>query len=59
MIAIYWLILGAFFTAGIYYFLYLLFKGLTSGSDNSPSDGDGSHESDLGDGRQGTGNPYV
>ena len=52
------LILGIIFTAGMYYFLYMLFKGLTSGSD-SGSGGGSSHESDPGDGWHGTGNPYV
>ena len=51
------LILGAVFTAGIYIFLYMLFKGLTG--DSGGSGGGGSHESDPGDGWQGTGNPWV
>ena len=52
------LILGAVLTAGIYYFLYALFKGITSGSSGG-SGGGGSHESDSGDHWHGTGNPYV
>ncbi len=51
------LILGAVFTVGIYYFLYMLFKGLTGGSGGSG--GGGSHEPDPGDHWQGTGNPWV
>ena len=49
------LILGLIVTAGIYYFLYMLFKGITSGSS---SGGGGSHHND-GDHWHGTGNPYV
>jgi len=53
------LILGIIFTAGIYYFLYMLFTGLFGGS-SCDSGGGGSHdESDPGDGWHGTGNPYV
>jgi len=52
------LILGIIFTAGIYWFLYMLFTGLASGSDSGSGDGS-SHESDPGDGWHGTGNPYV
>ncbi len=52
------LILGIAFTVGIYYFLYALFKGITSGSSGG-SGGGGSHESDPGDGWHGTGNTYV
>ena len=51
------LIMGAVFTVGIYYFLYILFKAFTSGS--SSSSGGGSRESDPCDGWHGTGNPYV
>ena len=51
------LILGAVFTAGIYIFLYMLFNGLTG--DSEGSGGGGSHESNPGDGWQGTGNPWV
>lgn len=53
------LIMGAIFTAGIYYFLYMLFKGLTSGSSGYSDGGGGNHESDPCDGWHGTGNPYV
>ena len=49
------LILGLIFTVGIYYFLYALFKGITSGSGGS---GGGSHHND-GDYWHGTGNPWV
>ena len=52
------LILGIVFIAGIYYFLYALFKGITSVSSGG-SGGGGSHESDSGDHWHGTGNPYV
>ena len=52
------LILGVIFTVGIYYYLYELFKGITSGSSDS-SGGGGSSEPDPGDGWHGTGNPYV
>ena len=51
------LILGAVFTVGIYIFLYMLFKALTG--DSGGFGGGGSHESDPGDGWQGTGNPWV
>ena len=54
------LIMGAVYTAGFYYILYILFKGITSGgSGSSGSSGGSSHEPDPGDGCQGTGNPYV
>lgn len=52
------LILGVIFTVGIYYFLYLIFKGITSGCSGS-SGGGGSDESEPGDGWHGTGNPYI
>ncbi len=52
------LILGLIFTVGIYYFLYALFKGITSGSSGN-SGGGSSHEPDPGDHWQGTGNPWV
>ena len=52
------LILGMIFTIGVYYVLYLIFQGITSGSSGS-SGGGGSRQSDPGDGWQGTGNPYV
>lgn len=52
------LILGIVFTVGIYYFLYLIFKGIASGSSGSGGGGS-SHDSNDGDGWQGTGNPYV
>ena len=53
------LILGAIFTVGIYYVLYLLFTGLFSGSNSSGSGGSCSDDSDAGDHWNGTGNPYV
>lgn len=55
------LILGAIFTAGIYWFLYMLFKGLFSGGGSSGSSGgsSGHDESDPCDRWQGTGNPFV
>lgn len=52
------LILGAAFTIGIYYFLYMIFKGITSGS-SAGSGGGRSDESDAGDHWHGTGNPWV
>ena len=52
------LILGIAFTVGIYYFLYALFKGITSGSSGG-SGGGRSDDSDQGDHWQGTGNPWV
>lgn len=52
------MILGVVFTVGIYYFLYMLFKGITSGSSGGSGSGGGSH-SDDGDHWHGTGNPYV
>ena len=42
------LILGIIFTAGIYYFLYMLFKGLISGSDSGSGDVENSGGSDAG-----------
>ena len=51
------LILGAVFTAGIYYFLYMLFKGITGGSGSSG--GGRSDGSDAGNHWHGTGNPYM
>ena len=51
------LILGAVVTAGIYYFLYMLFKGITGGS--SASGGGSSHDDDDGYHWHGTGNPYL
>ena len=50
------LILGAVFTAGIYYFLYMLFKGITGGSGGS---GGGSRSHDDGYHWHGTGNPHM
>lgn len=52
------LIMGLVFMAGIYYFLYMIFKGITSGN-SVDSGGGGSHEPDPGDHWQGTGNPWV
>ena len=52
------LIMGLVFMAGIYYFLYMIYKGITSDSSGG-SGGGGSHESDPGDHWQGTGNPWV
>lgn len=52
------LILGIIFTVGIYYFLYAMFKGITSGSSGG-SGGSRSDDSDPGDHWHGTGNPYV
>ncbi len=49
------LILGIVFCVGIYYFLYALFKAITSGS----SGGSGGSRSDDSDHWHGTGNPYV
>ena len=55
------LIMGLIFTAGIYYFLYCIFKGITSGSSSSGggSGGDEYDASDPGDHWQGTGNPWI
>ena len=54
------LILGVVFTVGIYYFLYMLFKGITSGnSGNGGSGGGHSDNSDAGSHWHGTGNPWV
>ena len=53
------LILGAIFTVGIYYYLYLLFTGLFGSSNNSESGCGRSDDSDAGDHWNGTGNPYV
>ena len=55
------LILGAIFTAGIYYVLYMVYKAFTSGSSGGSSrSSSGSYdESDPGDGWEGTGNPHV
>ena len=57
------LIMGLIFTAAIYYFLYCIFKGITSGTSSGgsggSSGGDEYYESDPGDHWQGTGNPYV
>ncbi len=50
------LILGIVFTVGIYYFLYMLFKGITG---DSSGGGGGSHGSDPGSGWHGTGNPHM
>ena len=50
------LIMGLIFTAGIYYLLYNIFKGLTSGSGGSG--GSRSYDDDPGDHWQGTGNPW-
>ena len=52
------LIMGLIFTAGIYYLLYNIFKGITSGSSGG-SDGSRSYDDDPGDHWQGTGNPWV
>ena len=52
------LILGIIFTVGIYYFLYAMFKGITSGS-SGEFGGSRSDDSDPGDHWHGTGNPYV
>ena len=52
------LILGIVFTVGIYYFLYAMFKGITSGS-SGVSGGSRSDDSAPGDHWHGTGNPYV
>ena len=48
------LILGAVLTAGIYYFLYMLFKGIKGGSG-----GGGSSRHDDGYHWHGTGNPHM
>ena len=50
------LILGVIITGAIYYFLYMLFKGITGGSSSSGGGGS-SHE----DGYHwhGTGNPHM
>ena len=50
------LILGAVLTAGIYYFLYMLFKGITGGSGGS---GGSSSSHDDGYHWHGTGNPHM
>ena len=50
------LILGIVFTAGIYYFLYALFKGITGGSGGS---GGGRSSHDGGYHWHGTGNPHM
>ena len=50
------LILGIVFTVGIYYFLYALFKAITSGSSGGSG---GGRRSDDSDHWHGTGNPYV
>ena len=52
------LILGIAFTVGIYYFLFEMFKGITSGSSGG-SGGGRSDDSDPENHWQGTGNPYV
>ena len=52
------LIMGLIFTAGIYYLLYNIFKGLTIGSSRGGSGGGSSYD-DPGDHWGGTGNPYV
>ena len=52
------LILGIIFTVGIYYFLYAMFKGITSGSSGG-SGGSRSDDSDPGDHWHGTGNPHM
>ena len=51
------LIMGLLFTAGIYYLLYNIFKGLTSGS--SGGSGGSRSDDDPPDHWQGTGNPFV
>ena len=51
------LIMGLLFTGGVYYLLYNIFKGLTSGSSGG-SDGSLSDD-DPGNHWQGTGNPWV
>ena len=51
------LILGAVLTAGIYYFLYMLFKGIKGGSGSSGGGGSSSH--DDGYHWHGTGNPHM
>ena len=51
------LIMGLIFTAGIYYLLYNIFKGLTSGS--SGGSGGSRSDDDPGDHWGGTGNPWV
>lgn len=51
------LILGVIITGAIYYFLYMLFKGITSGS--SGSGGGGSSHHNDGDHWHGTGNPHM
>ena len=54
------LILGAIFTAGIYIFLYAMFKGLFGGGSSGGSGGgSGRDEQDPADSWQGTGNPFV
>ena len=53
------LIMGIILTTGIYYLLYNIFKGLTSGSSGGGSGGGSSYDDDPGDHWQGTGNPYV
>jgi hypothetical protein len=50
------LILGLIFTAGIYYFLYAMFKGIIGGSGGS---GGGSSSHDDGYHWHGTGNPHM
>ena len=50
------LILGAVVTVGIYYFLYMLFKGITGGSSGSRG---GSSSHDEGYHWHGTGNPHM
>ena len=52
------LILGLVFTVGIYYFLYTMLKGITSGS-SGRSAGSHSDDSDSRNHWHGTGNPYV
>ncbi len=53
------LIMGLILTAGIYYLLYNIFKGLTSGSSGGGSGRSSSYDDNPGDHWQGTGNPYV
>ena len=55
------LIMGIIFTVGVYYLLYNIFKGITSGSSSSGggSGGDEYYDTDPGDHWGGTGNPYV
>ena len=53
------LILGVIITGAIYYFLYMLFKGITSDSSGSGGGGSSDRGSDSGDHWHGTGNPHM